>query len=122
MACCTRRAATAPPKVVRITLIVGTGTHRIRDADHLLQALRRALPNVIAQEVDFAAIPMTDQLQIAQSTEVLVGAHGDGLGHAMFMREGEDAVVEIQPAGLPATPSSAVQKTGCYVGTEVFLG
>lgn len=46
---------------------------------------------------------MTDQLQIAQSTDVLVGADGDGLSHIMSMREGEGAVVENQPAGLSVT-------------------
>lgn len=89
-----------PKVVVRVTLVAGTDTRRIRDADHLLQALRRASPNVIAQEVDFAAISMKEQLQIAQSTDVLVGAHGDG-------REGEGAVVEVHPAGPPPTHHQA---------------
>lgn len=111
-----------PNVVVRVTLVAGTGTRRIRDADHLLQALRRAFPNVIAQEVDFAAMSMKEQLQIAQSTDVLVGAHGDGLSHIMFMREGEGAVVEVHPAGPPATHHQArYRNLAAMLGRRYFL-
>lgn len=108
-------------KVVRVTLIAGTGPRRIRDTDHLLEALRRAFPNVIAREVDFGGIPMAEQLQIAQSTDVLVGAHGGGLSHMMFMREDKGAVVEIRPLGLSATNHSAHYKNlAALLGRQHF--
>ncbi|KAL1865668.1 hypothetical protein Daus18300_007044 [Diaporthe australafricana] len=109
-------------EVVRVTFIARTGTRRIRNIDHLLQALHRAFPNIIAQAVDFAAIPMSDQLQIVQSTDILVGAHGAGLSHIMFMREGKGAVVEIQPAGLSELDHQARYKNlAAMMGQEYFL-
>ena len=50
---------------------------------------------------------MADQLRIVQSTEVLVGLHGAGLDHIMFMPEGEGAMVEIQPAEQSTTQHQA---------------
>lgn len=109
-------------KVVRVTLIAGTGPQRIRETDYLLEALRRAFPNVIAREVDFAGITMAEQLQIAQSTDVLVGAHGGGMSHMMFMREDEGAIVEIQPLGLSVTNHQARYKNlAALLGRRYFV-
>lgn len=109
-------------KVVRVTLITGTGPQRIRDTDYLLEALRRAFPNVIAREADFGGKPMAEQLQIAQSTDVLVGAHGGGLSQMIFMREGEGAIVEIQPLGLSVTNHQARYKNlAALLGRKYFL-
>lgn len=110
------------PKVFRVTLIAGTGTCRIRDTDRLLQALRRAFPDIIAREVDFAAIHMKDQLQIVQSIDVLVWAHGAGLSHTMFLRDGKGAVVEIQPTERPATQHQARCKNlAAMLGRKYFI-
>lgn len=108
--------------VVRVTFIARTGTRKIRDIDHLLQALHKAFPTIIAQAVDFAAIPMADQLQIVQSTDILVGVHGAGLSHAMFMREGKGAVVEVQAAGLSELDHQARYKNlAAMIGQEYLL-
>lgn len=110
------------PEVVRVTVIARADTRRIRDTEHLLQALRGAFPNVIARAVDLAALPMAEQLRIVQSTDVIVGAHGGGLSHMMFMREGEGAVVEIQAAGLPTTQDQARYKNlAAMLGRQYFL-
>lgn len=109
-------------KVVKITLISGTGPRGIRETDHLLKAVHRAFPNVIARAVEFAAIPMSEQLKMVQSTDVLVGAHGAGLSHIMFMREGEGAVVEIQPVGLSTAHHQArYRNLAAMLGREYFL-
>lgn len=109
-------------KVVRVTLVAGTGPQRIRNTDYLLEALRRGFPSIIAWEVDFAGISMAEQLQIVQSTDVLVGAHGGGLSHMMFMREGEGAVVEIRPPVLSATNHQARYKNlAALLGRKYFV-
>ncbi|OHE99772.1 DUF563 domain-containing protein [Colletotrichum orchidophilum] len=41
-----------------------------------------------------------DQLRIVQFNSVLVGVHGAGIMHNMFLREGGAAVVEIQPSSM----------------------
>lgn len=108
-------------EVVRVTVIARMDTRRIRDTDNLLRALRGAFPNVNAQAIDLAALPMAEQLRIVQSTDVLVGVHGAGLSHAMFMREGEGAIVEIQAAGLPTTQDQARFKNlAAMLGRKYF--
>ncbi|KAH8785339.1 hypothetical protein F5883DRAFT_708200 [Diaporthe sp. PMI_573] len=105
------------PKVVKVTLTSWPGTCEIRDIDHLLRALREAFPNVLVRAVDLAAMPMAAQLTVVQSTDVLVGVHGAGLSHSMFMREGQGAVVELQPADLSTT-----QHQGRYKNLAATLG
>lgn len=106
---------------VRVTLITWPGTCELRDTEHLLQALRGAFPHVIIKAVGLAAMPMAGQLKTVQSTDVLVGAHGDGLSHIMFMREGEGAVLEIQPAGVSTSPDQARYKSlAAMLGQKYF--
>jgi protein O-GlcNAc transferase len=42
--------------------------------------------------VKFAAIPFSELLRTTQETDVLVGVHGAGLTHSIFMREGASAL------------------------------
>lgn len=93
-------AAEAPPLVV--TFIVRTGTRRLLGHEALLEQLRARYADaaVTVQAVDLAVLPLAEQLRRVQATDVLVGVHGAGLTHTMFMRAGAGAVVEIQPAGL----------------------
>lgn len=49
--------------------------------------------------VDFAALSFAEQLRVVRETDVLVGVHGAGLTHGMFLRPGS-AMVEILPGGL----------------------
>ena len=49
--------------------------------------------------IDFAAIPFKEQLQVIQRTDILVGVHGAGLTHAMFLRP-HSAMVEVLPPKL----------------------
>jgi EGF domain-specific O-GlcNAc transferase len=67
----------------------------LREEEHLV-ALRLAFPHITIQAVDFALSSFEDQVKLAASTDILVGVHGAGLTHAMFMRPGS-AVVEILP-------------------------
>ncbi|TRX99017.1 hypothetical protein FHL15_000359 [Xylaria flabelliformis] len=50
--------------------------------------------------VDFTTLPFAVQVHVAQESNVLVGIHGAGLAHSMFMRQGAGAVVEILPRGF----------------------
>ncbi|KAF9636101.1 hypothetical protein BFW01_g6996 [Lasiodiplodia theobromae] len=64
-----------------------------------LANLRLHFPRVRVQAIDFAALPFAEQLRIIRTTDVLVGVHGAGLTHALFLPEGA-SVVEIQPRRL----------------------
>lgn len=93
--------ASSSPSIIKVTLISRTGSRRLQDEDSLVDALRAELPaHVHLDVVDMAAKSFKEQLEIAHSTDVLIGVHGAGLTHLMFMREGKGAVVEIQPESL----------------------
>ena len=83
-----------------VTFIDRRGTRRLINHAELLQALQLRYPNVVVQAVDFATLSLPDQLRLVQSTDILVGVHGAGLTHTMFMRGNAGAVVEIQPENL----------------------
>ncbi|ROT42604.1 hypothetical protein SODALDRAFT_326763 [Sodiomyces alkalinus F11] len=83
-----------------VTLIDRRETRRLKDQAALLAALGKRGLHIRVQAVDFAALSFPDQLRVARETDVLVGVHGAGLTHVLFMRRGAGAVVEIQPDGL----------------------
>lgn len=99
-------AAAAPegsdPNAIRLTFVDRgtTGTRKLKDRDALLDAVKEKFPSVEIDVVDFGALPFGDQLRVAQKTDVLVGVHGAGLTHTMFLREGVTAVVELQPSDM----------------------
>lgn len=74
---------------------------RLKDQESLLDSLRQKFngQHVTIQAVDLAAIPFKEQLQVVRDTDVLVGVHGAGLTHELFLRKGS-AVVEILPPDL----------------------
>jgi protein O-GlcNAc transferase len=75
------------------------GSRRLVDYVSDFEELKATIPHVKVQIIDFAAISFEEQLQIIRETDVLVGVHGAGLTHGMFLREGS-VMVEILPAGL----------------------
>ncbi|KAJ4287064.1 hypothetical protein N0V88_007833 [Collariella sp. IMI 366227] len=83
---------------VNVTFINRTGSRKLLDHEALLAALAAEHPHVRIQSVDFAAISFKEQLQLVQATDVLLGVHGAGLMHTIFMHDGPGkAVVEIRP-------------------------
>ncbi|KAK1574677.1 DUF563 domain-containing protein [Colletotrichum navitas] len=88
-----------PTKSLQITLIDRKGSRKLLQQDALLRAVRSKFPDINTQLIDLATLPFAEQIRIAQTTDVLVGVHGAGLTHTMFLREGA-AVVEIQPEDM----------------------
>jgi protein O-GlcNAc transferase len=82
---------------INLTFIDRTGSRKLLNQDALLAAAAAKHPHVRIQSIDFSTLSFRDQLQLARETDVLVGVHGAGLTHAMFMRDWRGAVVEIQP-------------------------
>ncbi|KAL1889483.1 hypothetical protein Sste5346_008861 [Sporothrix stenoceras] len=87
-------------KDITVTFIDRRGTRQLVNHEPLFEKLQGRYPNVIIDKVDFATLSLRDQLRLVQDTDILVGVHGAGLTHTMFMREGAGAVVEIQPENL----------------------
>ncbi|CAM1299512.1 EOGT (predicted) [Pycnogonum litorale] len=78
----------APPTggKVRITLLSRSTKYRnILNEDQLLNSLRR-IPNFVVGKVVFNwQVPFLEQLQIIQNTDILIGMHGAGLTHLLFL-------------------------------------
>ncbi|KAI1149474.1 hypothetical protein F4825DRAFT_51573 [Nemania diffusa] len=89
-----------PDKSIVVTFVKRRDSRRLKNQDALFAELGRRNPHISLQMVDFAAVPFSEQVRIARETDILVGAHGAGLTHLMFMRQNDGAVVEIQPKGL----------------------
>lgn len=84
-----------------VVTFVDRRSHRLlRNQTALFDALKERVPHITVRFVDFEVIPFEEQVRAARETDVLVGVHGAGLTHAMFMRESAGAVVEIQPSEL----------------------
>lgn len=84
---------------VVITFINRVGSRRLVDQDDYLDQVQAAFPHTNVQSIDFAAIPFHTQLEIIRNTTVLVGVHGAGLTHGMFLPP-RSVMVEILPPSL----------------------
>jgi protein O-GlcNAc transferase len=91
-----------PDEPIVVTFI-DRQSRRLQNQTALFDDLRKRNPHITVRFIDFAAIPFSEQLRVTRETDVLVGVHGAGLTHAIFMRESAGAVVEIQPQELEHT-------------------
>lgn len=81
---------------VVLTYIDRSKSRMLLNHTELFDALQAQYPHV---RVDFAGISFAQQLEIIQHTDVLVGVHGAGMTHEIFLTPGS-ALVEILPPGL----------------------
>lgn len=89
------------PDQIVVTIIDRRGTRKLLDQDARIQSLRKQHRHteVLIRAVDFADLPLRGQIEVILVTDVLVGVHGAGLTHALWLLKGS-AVVEILPKGL----------------------
>jgi protein O-GlcNAc transferase len=64
-----------------------------------LETLKTKFPTVEINAVNFTAISFVEQLEIVRSIDILVGGHGAGLTHGMFLPRGS-IMVEILPPSV----------------------
>ena len=84
---------------ITITYIDRLTKRRLIDQDNYIAALRKAHPYVTVDILDYASYKFEEQLKISATTDILVGVHGAGLTHAIFMPRGS-AIVEFMPFNL----------------------
>jgi protein O-GlcNAc transferase len=63
-----------------------------------LQTLRKEFPNHKVQAIWFEKLNYAQQLQVIRNTDILIGAHGNGLTHSYFLPDNA-LVLEIFPNG-----------------------
>ncbi|KAJ5908061.1 DUF563 domain-containing protein [Penicillium taxi] len=82
-----------------LTFINRMSGRRLVDNELYLEQLKSNFPPLKIQSIDFATISYKEQLKTIQGTDVLVGVHGAGLTHGIFLPSGS-SMVEILPPGL----------------------
>jgi EGF domain-specific O-GlcNAc transferase len=79
-----------------ITIIQRKKNRKFMSLDRWVPILQERYPHSAIQVVDFAEISVKEQIQVVQSTDILIGHHGAALTHTIFMSP-ESTVVEILP-------------------------
>ncbi|KAK6537102.1 hypothetical protein TWF694_011302 [Orbilia ellipsospora] len=77
-----------------ITFVNRTHNRRLWDADSLMDKIRTRYPDSKVNVVDFANLPLREQVELATETDVFIGHHGAGMMHLFFLPT-DAAVVEI---------------------------
>lgn len=91
--------ASREDKPFRVTFIDRINSRRLLNTDELLVAFLKKYPDVEAEVIDYAKLNFREQLAKTRASDILVGAHGAGLTHGMFLPWG-GTLVEILPHQL----------------------
>ncbi|KAF2757664.1 hypothetical protein EJ05DRAFT_501191 [Pseudovirgaria hyperparasitica] len=84
---------------VRITFLDRKGNRRFVHQDQLLAGIAQKYPDATIDTVDFTEMSFGEQLEVISNTTVLIGVHGAGMTHSIFMPEGS-TIIDIMPPGL----------------------
>lgn len=66
-----------------------------KEEQTLLEKIEK-LKNIELRIVDFATLPFEEQIRVVANTDVLIGVHGNGLSHALFLPE-KATLIELFP-------------------------
>lgn len=107
-----------PKGTLNLLYIHRTGRRKLEGDGSLLKAVEGKYPNVNVSSVDFGLLSVSEQLELVQRTDILVGLHGAALTHIMFMSQGA-AVVEIRP---PEFHHKGFKNLAQMMGIKYFTG
>lgn len=88
-----------PSRSLTLTFIDRTGSRKLQNQGRLLHLIALRHTNVFINIIDFARLTFREQVRTVRLTDILVGVHGAGLTHTIFLQP-ESAVVELFPHQL----------------------
>ncbi|KAJ6263125.1 EGF domain-specific O-linked N-acetylglucosamine transferase [Drechslerella dactyloides] len=100
-------------KIIRVSIFIRPRYRMILHQRKIIKRLHQAFPtaDVYAHNVD--AMNVTQQIQLVQATDVLVGLTGAELTHAMFLKPGGALVEMLRPEpGRPVSFESLARMRG----------
>lgn len=99
------------PESPTITIIDRKKTRMIWDFESMVAMIRSRFPHANITVVDFAQLTLRDQVRLATETDILVGIHGAGLTHSIWLKP-TSVVVEIKPPLFPGGLGYFAQLSG----------
>jgi len=105
-------------RALTLTVIDRKAQRKLVNQDRLIAALQAKHPDIKVQLVDFTEKLLENQIPIAHDTDILVGVHGDGLAHGMFLPS-KSAMVEFLPPTLEHKGFANMAK---FLGHKHFSG
>lgn len=94
-----------------ITYIDRRNSQRLIGQESYLEELASQFSHIRIQTIDFNSIPFSEQLRVVRETDILVGVHGAGLTHGIFLPEGS-VMVKYYRRGSIIRASETLQAFG----------
>lgn len=83
------------------------GRHIVNEREILPILTRNRITPIVMEN-----LPLADQLSVMSGTSILVGPHGAGMVHSLFMPEGSAVVEMFSPAFVPDTNAAVLRLLG----------
>ncbi|KKY36794.1 hypothetical protein UCDDA912_g03233 [Diaporthe ampelina] len=92
-------APTRQDEDIVVTFIERRGTRKLVDMDQHVATLQSLYAHTEIRVLDMETLHLAEQVQSVRDSDVLVGVHGAGLAHGMWLRR-HSVMVEILPEGF----------------------
>ncbi|KAK6429115.1 hypothetical protein LTR95_014738 [Oleoguttula sp. CCFEE 5521] len=97
-----------------VTFIERQKKRRLLHRAEYVARVQEQHPDIKIVLVDYASLPFSEQIRVTHATDILVGVHGAGLTHGMFLPP-KSVIVEILP---PTLNHKGFQNMAHFLGHE----
>ena len=74
----------------------GEVSRKIKNEDELLKAVKGLLPELDVKGIQIDSLPIEEQLRVISKVDILIGMHGAGLTHTLFLPK-HAGLIELFP-------------------------